>query len=125
MPCSPGEPYYHGKILKPTLTDSHRQSQRERKMKFGDSERLICKKIDQKKFLCMKYEFFVTKSIEKYRLKKLIFSDIVSAEKNRFLAKSDRDRLGLQIPRSAVSVCESVMVSAVGLICAFSLPFQI
>ena len=21
MPCSPGEPYYHGKILKPTLMD--------------------------------------------------------------------------------------------------------
>ena len=23
MPCSPGEPYYHGKILKPTLPSTH------------------------------------------------------------------------------------------------------
>ena len=52
----------------------------------------------------MKYKFVVTKNIEKYRIEKLIFIYIVSAEKNLFLAKSDRDRLGLQIPRSAVSV---------------------
>ena len=54
----------------------------------------------------MKYNFFVTKNIEKYRIEKSIFSFIVSAEKNRFLAKSDRDRLGLKIPRSAVSARE-------------------
>ena len=46
--------------------------------------------------------FCYKKNIEKYRIEKSIFSYIVSAEKNRFLAKSDRDRLGLQIPRSAV-----------------------
>ena len=42
------------------------------------------------------------KNIAKYRIEKSIFSYIVLAEKNRFLAKSDRDRLGLQIPRLAV-----------------------
>ena len=38
------------------------------------------------------HECFVTKNIEKYCIEKSIFSYIVSAEKNRFLAKSDRDR---------------------------------
>ena len=50
--------------------------------------------------------FCYKKNIEKYRIEKSIFSYIVSAEKNRFLAKSDRDRLGLQIPRSAVSALD-------------------
>ena len=57
--------------------------------------------------------FCYKKNIEKYRIEKSIFSYIVSAEKNRFLAKSDRDRLGLQIPRSAVSACQACWTTMV------------
>ena len=73
-------------------------------------------------FSMHKMNVLLQKNIEKYRIEKSIFSYIVSAEKNRFLAKSDRDCLGLQIPRSAVSVGRfvSLLVAPLVRLCKYT-----